>query len=115
MIDDFRKLKLFTAGDIIEARLLQALLMSQGIDAIIKNESLQTGLGEIPFVEMWPEIWLIQRRDWDRAQRLLAGFVGAETNGEWSCPICGEQNPSTFELCWVCTDAPTDEANEFRA
>ena len=115
MIDDLGKLKLFTAGDIIEARLLQALLMSQGIDAIIKNESLQTGLGEIPFVEMWPEIWLIERRDWDKAQRLLAGFVVGETTGEWSCPICGERNPGTFELCWVCTNVPPDEADEFKA
>ena len=72
----------FTAGDIIEAHLLQALLRSQGIDAVIKNENLQTGLGELPFVEMWPEIWLIERRDWDKAQRLLAGFVVGETTGK---------------------------------
>ena len=81
----------------------------------IKNESLQTGLGELPFVESWPEVWLIQARDWDKAYQLLAGFISGETIGEWSCPICGERNPDTFELCWVCAKVPTDEANEFRA
>jgi len=115
MTDDHRKLKLFTAGDIIEARLFQAFLRSQGIDAVIKNESLQTGLGELPFVELWPEVWLIRVRDRDKARQLLAGFISGETIGEWSCPICGERNPDTFELCWVCAKAPTDETDEFRA
>lgn len=115
MTGDLGQLKLFTAGDIIEARLLQALLRSQGIDAVIKNETLQTGLGELPFVEMWPEIWLMQARDWDKAHELLAGFISGKTIGEWRCPICGEQNPDTFELCWVCAKVSTDEADEFRA
>ncbi len=115
MTDGLGKLKLFTAGDIIEARLLQAFLRSQGVDTVIKNESLQTGLGELPFVESWPEVWLIQARDWDKAHQLLAGFISRETIGEWSCPVCGERNPDTFELCWVCAKVPTDEANEFRA
>ena len=115
MTDGLGKLKLFTAGDIIEAHLLQAFLRSKGVDAVIKNESLQTGLGELPFVESWPEVWLIQARDWDKAHQLLAGFISGETIGEWSCPICGERNPDTFELCWVCAKVPTDEANEFRA
>lgn len=115
MTDDHRKLKLFTAGDIIEAHLLQAFLRSQGIDAVIRNESLQTGLGELPFVELWPEVWLIRVRDRDKARQLLAGFISGETIGEWSCPICGERNPDTFELCWVCAKVPTDETDEFRA
>ena len=115
MTDGLGKLKLFTAGDIIEAYLLQAFLRSQGVDTIIKNESLQTGLGELPFVESWPEVWLMQARDWDKAYQLLAGFISGETIGEWSCLVCGERNPDTFELCWVCAKVPTDEANEFRA
>ena len=115
MTDDLGKLKLFTAGDIIEARLLQAFLQSEGIDTVIKNESLQSGLGELPFIELWPEVWLIQVRDRDKAHQLLARFISGETIGEWSCPICGERNPDTFELCWGCAKIPTDETDAFRA
>ena len=115
MTDDLGKLKLFIAGDILEARLLQAFLRSQDIDTVIKNESLQSGLGELPFIELWPEVWLIRVRDRDKAHQLLAKFVSGETIGEWRCLICGERNPDTFELCWVCAKAPTDETDEFRA
>ena len=48
--------KLYTAGDIIEAQLLNLLLKAQGISSLIKNEGLQSGVGELPFVETWPEV-----------------------------------------------------------
>ncbi len=35
--------KLFTASDLIEAQVVEKLLSAEGIDAFIKNESLQSG------------------------------------------------------------------------
>jgi hypothetical protein len=46
--------KLYVANDLIEARLLDGILHSRGIGSVVKNESLQGGLGELPFVEIWP-------------------------------------------------------------
>ena len=54
--------KLYTAGDIIEAQLLNSLLKAQGISSLIKNEGLQSGVGELPFVEMWPEVWIMEQK-----------------------------------------------------
>ena len=59
MTEDLNSIKLYTAADIIEAQILQKLLASEGITTTLKNENLQTGVGELPFVEMWPELWVI--------------------------------------------------------
>jgi len=48
--------KLFTANNILEAQLLDLMLRQDGVNSHIKNDSLQSGVGEIPFVEMWPEV-----------------------------------------------------------
>ena len=115
MIDDVGKLKLFTAGGIIEAHLLQALLRSQGIDAVIKNENLQTGVGELPFVEMWPELWLLHLRDLDRARQLLNEFFNRNTASDWVCTKCNERNPGSFDICWACTETSTDDEDNLTA
>ena len=63
--------KLYTAGDIIEAQLLNSLLKVQGISSLVKNEGLQSGVGELPFVEMWPEVWIMKQKDWFSATCVL--------------------------------------------
>jgi len=107
--------KLFTASDLIEAQVVEKLLSAEGIDAFIKNESLQSGLGELPFVEMWPEIWLTHSRDCERAQKLLMEFINRPAAKEWTCPTCKELNPGTFDVCWACVQPLADEEDGFTA
>ena len=66
--------KLYVANDLIEARLLDGILHSRGIGSVVKNESLQGGLGELPFVEIWPEVWVKDLKDWDIAIVVLEAF-----------------------------------------
>ncbi len=94
--------KLYTAGDIIEAQLLHGLLQVQGIASVIKNEDLQSGAGELPFVEMWPEVWIIEQKDWFFATRVLESFKPLNTLEDWMCARCSLANPGTFETCWSC-------------
>lgn len=115
MNDDQARRKLFTAGDLIEAHLLEGMLMAEGIEACVKHERLQAGVGELPFVEMWPEVWVAHAADLRRAQAILAVFVQQDMAAEWVCPVCQEPNPATFESCWSCLTGPTDAENEFRA
>jgi hypothetical protein len=115
MNDDGTQRKLFTAVDLIEAQLLEGLLIVEGIEAYVRNECLQAGIGELPFVEMWPEVWVVHAADFQRAQEVLAVFVKRDLGAEWVCPVCREHNPGTFESCWSCLTGPTGAENEFRA
>ena len=94
--------KLYTAGDIIEAQLLNSLLKAQGISSLIKNEGLQSGVGELPFVETWPEVWIIEPKDWFSASCILESFKPLDTMEDWMCTHCLALNPGTFETCWSC-------------
>ena len=94
--------KLYVAVDVIEAQLLNSLLKSKGISSLIKNEVLQSGIGELPFVEMWPEVWIIEQNDWFFANRVLESFKPLDTLEDWMCTHCLVANPGTFETCWSC-------------
>lgn len=94
--------KLYIASDIIEARLLDSILRSQGLSSIVRNESLQGGIGELPYVEIWPEIWITNLNDWDAAQEFLRGFTKTNPAKDWVCSNCQESNPGSFQTCWSC-------------
>ena len=115
MTEDLNSIKLYTAADIIEAQLLQKLLASEGITTTLKNENLQSGVGELPFVEMWPEIWVLHLRDLERARQLLNEFVNRKTASDWVCTICNEHNPGSFDICWACTETSTDDEDNLTA
>lgn len=115
MNESLNGIKLYTAADIIEAQLLKKLLASKGIVTTLKNENLQSGVGEIPFVEMWPELWLLDLHDLDRAREVLNEFVNRKTASDWVCTICSERNPGSFEICWMCSGASTDDKDNLTA
>jgi hypothetical protein len=94
--------KLFTASNILEAQLLDLMLKQDGVSSHVKNDGLQSGVGEIPFVEMWPEVWILEAEHWVKATHILRQFQQTRVTGDWVCPHCSEANPGTFETCWSC-------------
>ena len=94
--------KLFVAANVMEAKLVAQLLEENGIGAMIFNESLQGGVGEIPFVESWPEVRVRFETDWQRAKGLLESFLNPSKVSDWECDSCCETNPGNFESCWCC-------------
>jgi len=94
--------KLFVAANVMEAKLVAQVLEENGISATIFNESLQGGVGEIPFVESWPEVRVRFDSDWERAKDLLESFLNPSRVRDWECDSCSETNPGNFESCWCC-------------
>ena len=79
------------------------LLESEGIDAFIRNEHLGSILGEMPFQEVWPELWVENDLDLDRAKQLIDKAIIGESPGEtWRCSKCGTENEGQFAACWQC-------------
>jgi hypothetical protein len=99
--------KVYSAADLPQAHLLSHLLDHAGIAHYIANEYLQAGVGELPFTDTYPAIWLFDAVDYARARSVIEGFERASTRqGAWCCGVCGEDNPPTFELCWSCGRTP---------
>ena len=107
--------KLYVAHDLIEAQLIRSILQARGIDAVVGNEALQAGVGELPMVETWPEVWIRESRDWDDAVEVLRTYEQREVGSDWICSHCQEINPGTFDVCWACVQPLTDENNGFTA
>lgn len=80
------------------------LLESEGIEAFIRNEFLGGVMGEIPFQEVWPELWVKNDLDHARALELIdLNRLGDESPAEaWRCEHCGADNEGQFGACWNC-------------
>lgn len=95
--------RLFTAVDLPEAYLVANLLQRAGIEVEIRNEYAQGGLGEIPFLHAFPEIWVADNDDFERGQALVTAYEsGHGTDAITHCHYCGEENPGNFDNCWKC-------------
>ena len=73
-----KKLHTFTLADRAQAGLLKELLEREGIACLIRNEQLFAALGEIPFLECFPELWVVDNEVWPRARMLLDNWLKSE-------------------------------------
>jgi len=99
-----RMLRLYQAGDRIEAQFLSDLLDHHGIDNAIFGDYLTGAIGELP-ADIYPSVWLIEDADRARAEALLAGLLAEqrrEIGASWVCHGCGELIDGSFDLCWRC-------------
>ena len=102
-LDNPPMFRLCTAANLPEAYLLLHRLAQAGIEARVLNEHAQGGLGEIPFTHAYPEIWIMEAADEERARRVVVEFEQTPASPDTAqCTACGEMNPTTFEICWRC-------------
>ena len=95
--------KLTSSESIITINHYKNLLESEGIPSSIKNEHLGSIIGEMPFVEVWPQLWVINDLDFDRAKQLIDAAIADESpQASWQCRQCGEENEGQFSACWNC-------------
>lgn len=95
--------RLYQAANLQEAHLLLHQLADADIRARIFNEYAQGALGDIPFPNAYPEIWLYDEGDLEAARDIISQFEHRPApQGTLRCPTCGEENPDNFETCWHC-------------
>ena len=70
--------KVTSADSLVTINHYKNLLVSEGIAAFIRNEHLGGILGEMPFQEVWPELWVENDLDYDRALQLIDAAKLAE-------------------------------------
>ena len=94
--------KLTSADSLITINHFKNLLESEGIPCQIRNEHLGSIMGEMPFVETWPELWVVNDLDFDRATQLITAVDAESPEKSWRCRKCGEVNEGQFAACWNC-------------
>ena len=78
------------------------LIDAQAINTFIKNEFSQGAFGEVSAFDSWPEIWVFDDSDFDRALAIVNATQGNADSIDWVCPQCSEENDASFEICWSC-------------
>lgn len=94
--------KLTSAPTVVTIHHYKNLLEAEGIAAQIRNEHLGSILGDMPFTETWPQLWVVNDLDYDRAMQLIEGTALEESPPDWRCRKCGENNEGQFAACWKC-------------
>jgi len=78
------------------------LIEAQGINTFIKNEFSQGAVGEISAFDSWPEIWVFDDSDFERADEIAKSSQSSGLSVDWVCNSCSEKNAPSFEICWNC-------------
>jgi hypothetical protein len=85
---------------------MQSLLEAHGIRTFLKNEFGSSVVGELPFVEVIPQLFVLEEKDLRHAKELLSAEIAANQPGEdWTCPACGAEVDGHFAQCWKCGKA----------
>jgi len=95
---------IYSAETLVQIEHIRALLQSEGIRTTVKNQYLSAGWGELPAFDCWPELWLVNERDAERARCLLREYLQPEDSHsqDWLCAHCGERIEGQFGQCWNC-------------
>jgi len=94
--------RVWAATNLPEAQLLADLLAEHGIRARVLNVNAQSLAGELPIEASLPQVWVDRPTDAARARELIDAYLRTPSGAPITCPRCGEENPSAFELCWSC-------------
>ena len=103
-------MKKVTAVDsIITINHYKNILTSEGIPSFIRNEHLGSIVGDLPFQDVWPQLWVENDLDYDRARQLIDTnqMMDESPKSTWLCKSCNADNEGQFAACWNC-ETPQD-------
>ena len=101
-------IKVFEDFDIALVGHYKSVLESNDIATFMKNQVGTSGAGELPFVEVIPQLWVLNDTDIDRAKALIKELDDPKSGAQptkWQCPECGTPQEPAFTHCWKCSTA----------
>jgi len=99
-------IKVFEDFDISLVGYYQSILEANGIETFLKNQFGTSGAGELPFIEVIPQIWVLDEGDVDQARALIVELRNTDNivnPSPWDCKECGEPQEPAFTHCWKCS------------
>ncbi|OEU73557.1 MAG: hypothetical protein BA864_14540 [Desulfuromonadales bacterium C00003093] len=109
-----KKLHTFHLWERPQAGLYKDLLLQEGVVCLLKNDQLSSAVGEIPFIECFPELWVIDDEIYPRARLLLDAWLETPVGSteSWICGHCGEESGGQFTVCWSCGKAHEEQGEQ---
>ena len=86
----------------LQAAIWADTLRAAGIRCEVRNTTLSGAMGEIPFLECAPQLWVLDERDVVRANEVLQQLRRPVAGPPWRCTECGEESEPQFGTCWKC-------------
>lgn len=102
---------IYSAPSLPTVAWLHERLSDAGIRAMIRNEFLSAGAGELPPTETWPSLCLFDPKDEAKARQMVAELTDTSAYDnlpDWQCRECGASNDAILGFCWQC-QAPDNE------
>jgi len=86
---------------------LRSVLETLGIECRVRGEFLAVAVGELPPIECWAELWVVDDDRHDEAAELVRRESDRDPAalGEWVCPDCAETVDAELTDCWNCGHA----------
>lgn len=96
--------KVYSARDPLMIGHLKNVLETFGIESVTKNLYLSSAAGELPPIECWPELWVVDDARCKEAQAVLKKTLAPlePVRKPWRCVKCGEEIEGQFSECWKC-------------
>jgi hypothetical protein len=100
--------RLHSAKDPLMIGHLKNVLATFGIKCVTRNSDLISAAGELPPVECWPELWVVDDEKFGRARAILKKTLAPlqSVKKPWHCDGCGETIEGQFSECWNCGRDP---------
>ena len=96
-------MKLLARADhFVQGTIWAESLRAAGIRCELRNTSLSGAIGEIPFLECAPQLWIERDSDEPRAREILQQLRQPAHGPQWRCEKCGEWSEPQFGACWQC-------------
>ena len=96
--------RVYTAKDPLMIGHLKNVLETFGIECVTKNTYLSSAAGELPPIECWPELWVVENERQAEAEIILKKTLAPlkSVKKPWRCGRCGEEIEGQFTECWNC-------------
>src|SRR5437870_1917638 len=93
-------IRIYTAQTITMAGNVKNALEAYGIPCVLRNEFLSAAFGGLPPLQGWPEVWVANDSDAERARQLIAEATKAPASAmeAWRC---GDWRGGRRDLCPV--------------
>lgn len=91
---------------------LRSILDALGIRCRVRGEFLSAAVGELPPIECWTELWVVDDDRYDDAMDVIRNATSDDDDSvpPWICDGCGERVDAVFGECWQCGAVRSDLA-----
>ncbi len=105
-------MKVYSSPNLAMVGHLKNVLEMHDIACDIHGEFRGVALGELPPIQCWPELWVVEESQAEEARQIIReALEPTELDpGHWKCPSCDEDLVGQFTVCWKCgTNRPDNE------